>query len=170
MKASIWANIYRSTYLDEKKMNEMHNLRKSSDRSGLWIWLLFQSPVGKFEVLLVLGMVSDKAEWHSNRERAYHGTDTHMHVASSVRPGEAAALRLRARASERGLSYEPNPSVGGEDAAISHIGWWRLCGTRCLKKEQRKRIVNIIPCSVCLSTFRYPRRLGYFCFSIQDNS
>lgn len=44
-----------------------------------------------------------------------------MHVALGVRAGEAAALRLTARASERGLSYEPNPRVGGEDA-VSHIG------------------------------------------------
>lgn len=29
---------------------------------------MFQSPVGKSEGLLVLGMVSDKAEGHSNRE------------------------------------------------------------------------------------------------------
>lgn len=55
-------------------------------------------------------------------ERARHGADTHMHVASSVRPGEPAALGPTARASERGLSYEPNPRVGGEDDEISHIG------------------------------------------------
>ena len=34
-------------------------------------------------------------EWHSNRERARRGTDTHMHVALGVRAGEAAALRLQ---------------------------------------------------------------------------
>lgn len=93
-----------------------------------------------------------------------------MHVASSVRAGEPAALGPTARASERGLSHEPNPRVGGEDDEISHIGQWRPCGTRGLKKEQRKKVLNIIPCSVCFSTFGCPRRLGYFCFSIQDKS
>ena len=37
MKASVWTNIHRNAYLDEKNMIEMHDLRKSSDWSGLWI-------------------------------------------------------------------------------------------------------------------------------------
>ena len=105
-------------------------------------------------------------EWHSNRESS--ARYRHSHARGLGCAGWRSCSPQAA--SERGLSYEPNRRVGGEDDAVSHIGWGRLCGTRCLKKEQRKRILNLIPCSVCLSTFRHPRRLGYFCFSIQGNS